>query len=566
MKKFITILSAFIMIFSLTAFAADEPEIIIDENVYDAISDSFAVSGKILNEIGNAPVNLKITYKGETADEIVYLANASAQKNGNDICFSFEPMNLPLTASGGVYEICVRGEYGGEAKVNFTYSGIGDFLDILKNIQNASTESELFGDNALSRANADKLSVDYGALEKITDKKYFSKLMLAESYTLPEEIFTESDAEKVKEALLKFRTDYKKFIVMASFYNIKSVSESEKWFNDNSEYCGFDNASAVYPYLPAVKNDKFVSRIKTDLSVDTLQKLQNSIEEMILLTSVNTGDQTTVSNVISQFPSHFTGLSSDYGKYSGSVNNKLAGKYFADYAELVAEANSIAAEKKKANSGGSSSSGGGGGSSWGGSTGGVTIGAGAVPDTTPTAPTEKFKDMQSAQWAKTAVYYLCDKGIVSGKTADTFEPNANITRAEFAKLIVMASGKAFETNENAFSDINENDWFFKYVNGAYKLGIVKGNDEGSFNPNDLITRQDMAVMIYRLMGKADENADSSVFSDYESISEYARSAVFALVNDGIINGMGNGTFNPLGFATRAQAAQMLYNMLVTGKN
>ena len=181
-----------------------------------------------------------------------------------------------------------------------------------------------------------------------------------------------------------------------------------------------------------------------------------------------------------------------------------------------------------------------------------------MPDDTKTN-NEIFTDMDGAAWAKAAVKALYEKGIVSGKTNTEFYPNNAVTRAEFAKLLVMCKNALVKDNTQYFNDVAENSWYFDYVNSAYLINAVKGDDNGNFNPNDKITRQDMAVMIYRAMNMSD--ADLPDFTDSDEISDYAVNAVGALYSKGIVSGMGNGSFAPRDFATRAQAAQMIYKLI-----
>ena len=111
-----------------------------------------------------------------------------------------------------------------------------------------------------------------------------------------------------------------------------------------------------------------------------------------------------------------------------------------------------------------------------------------------------------------------------------------------------------------FTDVNENDWYAPYIAAAKKSGIVMGDGE-KFNPNANITRQDMAVMIFRAFNMEESADERDVFYDSDLISDYAKSAVFALYEKGITRGMGNGYFAPSNFATRAESAQMIYNTI-----
>jgi len=140
-------------------------------------------------------------------------------------------------------------------------------------------------------------------------------------------------------------------------------------------------------------------------------------------------------------------------------------------------------------------------------------------------------------------------------------PNDNITRAEFVKMLVAAGNIQLEETTQVFPDVKPEDWFYSYVNTAYKMNLVIGDTAGNFNPDEKITRQDMAVILYRLIGNNVVSGSLSVFTDGEKISSYAKSAVAHLNDIGAINGMGDGTFAPFNNATRAQAAQMIFNVL-----
>lgn len=114
------------------------------------------------------------------------------------------------------------------------------------------------------------------------------------------------------------------------------------------------------------------------------------------------------------------------------------------------------------------------------------------------------------------------------------------------------------TVQVSFDDVKDGDWFADYVKKAALSGIVKGN--GSlFHPNDAITRQDAGVILYRLLGESATISESAGFTDEAQISDYAREAVTGLARAKIINGMSDGSFQPEGSLTRAQAAALIYS-------
>ena len=173
---------------------------------------------------------------------------------------------------------------------------------------------------------------------------------------------------------------------------------------------------------------------------------------------------------------------------------------------------------------------------------------------------ESFNDLEGVAWAKEAVLYLKQRGIVNGVAEGRFNPNDYVTRAEFAKLIACAGG--LEPFEEEFADVNSDDWFCKYIGACSKAGIMFGTGDGAMNPNSSITRQDAAVMIKRLADrqKALPNGEHS-FADEKSIEDYAVEAVKLLAEKGIINGYEDNTFRPGASITRAESAVILYRLL-----
>lgn len=176
-----------------------------------------------------------------------------------------------------------------------------------------------------------------------------------------------------------------------------------------------------------------------------------------------------------------------------------------------------------------------------------------------------FSDLDQAEWAKQAIMVLSVKGIVSGYGDGTFNPNGNITRAEYCQILIGAIGKTNLAADVLFNDVPSEAWYYHAVSVANSLGIVSGYGDGNFGPNDLITRQDMALMTYKaaqVMNKDVSAVRSMSFADAGSIAEYAATAVQTLADAGIINGVSDTEFAPVANATRAQAAKILYDTFV----
>lgn len=241
---------------------------------------------------------------------------------------------------------------------------------------------------------------------------------------------------------------------------------------------------------------------------------------------------------------------------SSSADDKIIAEISnVDSLDALAEKiKSILSEKKQKPSGGSGGSGGSDSSG-----GGISV---TVPaDNVLNGNNTVFSDMQEASWAETAVNYLYKKGIINGKSENMFCPNDLVKREEFVKMLVVAFDLNGEAAEPNFYDVNKSDWYYDYVVRAYKSGVVTGISAEKFGVGEYITRQDMAVMIYRIIknnSAALENAGALGFTDKNDISEYAREAVAYLRAAGVISGMDDGSFKPMEQSTRAQAANVIY--------
>ena len=150
--------------------------------------------------------------------------------------------------------------------------------------------------------------------------------------------------------------------------------------------------------------------------------------------------------------------------------------------------------------------------------------------------------------------------ILSGYLDGSFKPDNNITRAEFAKIIVSATNSFDASAASSFLDVPSESWYYYYVSTAYKLGYITGYPDGSFHPDDNITRADICTIVNRVL-KASPDGSVSTFADDWAIPDYARNSVYALASKGIVNGYADRTFAPKSYATRAQTAKIIYAAL-----
>ena len=174
-----------------------------------------------------------------------------------------------------------------------------------------------------------------------------------------------------------------------------------------------------------------------------------------------------------------------------------------------------------------------------------------------------FDDLENYAWAKTAIEHMYINRIISGKSETRFAPEDNVKREEFVKIIVN-SFELLESKEANFEDVG-GEWFREYIERGFASGIINGVSDKKFGVGENITREDMAVIIFRAINKAGLELDIEIdqtaeLSDMDEVSEYAKEAVEFLVSKGAIKGS-NGKFKPKAYATRAEAAQMIYNVI-----
>jgi len=180
----------------------------------------------------------------------------------------------------------------------------------------------------------------------------------------------------------------------------------------------------------------------------------------------------------------------------------------------------------------------------------------------PTETPFPFTDVPESRWSYPYIQQLYDAGVVSGTSATTFEPTANVTRAQFVTMLAGLQGADVSAyTSDKFSDVPAGAWYAPYVNWAAENGVVHGVSDTAFAPDAEISRQDMAAMLYRYAGQFGIQLGTGnpaiTFTDEADIADYALPAVEALQRAGVISGMPDGSFRPRDTATREQACVML---------
>lgn len=177
-----------------------------------------------------------------------------------------------------------------------------------------------------------------------------------------------------------------------------------------------------------------------------------------------------------------------------------------------------------------------------------------------------FSDVAANAWYADSVAYVRDNGLMGGTSTTTFSPNAAITRGQIAAILYRASGSPAVSGGTRFPDVANSAYYADATRWASAGGIVSGYSNGNFGPNNPITRQQLAAILWRYAGSPAASRGQD-FADESSISSYASTAVDWARANGVIGGKDGNRFDPNGSATRAQAAVMLHRyMELTGKN
>lgn len=590
----IPIMVCFIIFLITTLTMAEDitPKIIPTHAEVVLSEDKVYVDGVVENGLADRSLTLLILYPNTDVnnirvEDIATMNQTETQENpvsGGQPIFAFEPYLVQETAPTGTYTIWIKG-YGLEDVIKtFTYKGVDIIYESLDSITKATDISTAISNNY------EKIGIDGVSYISLNSeaKALINPFILSKINGLDLSKYSDyttnyASARAVKGIAVDFRNYYNDILAMGKFCDKNNAAGIKEWLQTYSDKVNLEENNKEIYRIYADMTDKQKDIVCLSLSsFNTLisyEGIRNAFYEQTLLKGIEILPWTAVKKIITDFSVKFeSGESklnwSDFSNLNStnkdSVYEKMVGKPYATldaareaFNEAVTELLSKQSEQAK---------GGNTGGNYGGSGGNISI----VPiknfplnESEEQNVTSIFEDIKSVPWAKEAINTLAQKGIISGRNTGKFEPEARVTRAEFIKILIGAFNLKQVTGENNFKDVNEGDWFYPYVLTAQKYGLATGKGDGTFGADEFITRQDMTVLLYRtvvisgvLFSGFDENV---TFKDNVEISEYAKKAVIDLANKGVVKGMEDGTFSPLGNATRAQAAKVVYEIMVVMK-
>ena len=184
---------------------------------------------------------------------------------------------------------------------------------------------------------------------------------------------------------------------------------------------------------------------------------------------------------------------------------------------------------------------------------------------TSSSPVDSFLDVNTGAWYYDAVKYAVENGLMSGTGTYTFEPNTTLSRGMIAQMLYALEGKPSISSANNFTDVSSSDWYDKAASWAQSKGIITGYEDGRFGPNDPLTREQLALILYNYAKSEGHStstkADLSKFADGTSTSPWAQQAMSWAVGEGLLSGRGVNMLYPTGTATRAEVATILMRFI-----
>ena len=335
----------------------------------------------------------------------------------------------------------------------------------------------------------------------------------------------------------------------------------------------------AYTDIINTEGKKKVIESITNKNYDDIDELKEDLYESIFLNAVYYTDKSGVENMEQILTKeNCSAVNMTLTNYfasdrKGSIHSAIASdSKCTTLSELETKLEALAKQYAQGNNQSSSGSGGTGGGTGGGSNKGSAAGSLVVFGETVNGNVHEekadkvYSDVEEGMWAYTAIKYLNGKGIVAGYEDGSFKPDNEITREQFAKILCVAAGLTpVDEPVKNFDDVDYSAWYAPYIEALLQENIINGISDKCFGVGEKISRQDVCVMLYRLTQSGSIDEDVS-FNDEENISDYAIEAVKYFAAKKIINGFPDGSFKPKNSCTRAQTCKIIYDYLNTFKN
>ena len=539
MRKILTIILVFSMI-STTVFAVPNVTTKDSENNIINISDTSVKSGKVMLTVFNP--GFDETFIASDADAAIqYFASAQSSDNG----YSFD-IKMNVLSDGGSYRAVVTSN-GQKEQLSFSFYPYETKLRLIAEINSAHSASELTLSNTVDML-LKSYNLDNFGMATSVSKEELARILINEKgsgYSLDTDKMYKTLKETINLAALNLSS--------AEAFSGNTFKYPELLLGDDISFKqAYENINAQgIIYIKNALSGKGFARNSDAQSVLKSQIILHLIQNNKSLGSGHVAD------VITGFSSYLISQGFSVSKHS-SIKNKSA---FYDYL-VSSNVSGLSALKQRFNSYSEEDTANTQGTATGPVSGSVSSNSGTAQTYIPPENKTVFSDVTDKHWAKEPIEKLSSLGIINGKGNSSFDPDGNVTRAEFTKMVIVAAGLMTNNADCTFDDVLSH-WSKDYVAASFSNGIVSGVSDDMFSPDSFISREQGATIIYRAAIKAGAAFDgnSSAFNDENEISSWAKDAVSALSAKGIINGRDGGIFAPSHNLTRAEAAKIIYYSL-----
>ncbi len=552
MKRFLCLIVSALLIFNTVVLANTNDTVEIDVNV-----KTYTIETTVKTSI-DSPLTLKV-YKLTDENTLGELVHLWQENTDVENVYTFDAYDIDENATSSMYRALINNKYGADFRV----VEIGEKSTFYKDIaQKSAEEMETFLSQSVEAGSVDFELGGYFAYPDDVKTSINECLALLELPALSETPTVEE--LEAFEAVLE--PEVARLIKTAELFTAESAIAFEDELKASAEGLGLDMKYYGDDELGLDFNSlrlRLADFVQNSFDAETVKA---TFDEASLLAIIDHAGYELITDALKYYDDVCINL--DTTKTSGFTETELnnVSKLMKQNAASLKNADDIEdmyvqCAKTVVSQGGISKPSGG---AVGGGAGGG--GSSIRPNTTTNAysqaeSTTAFSDIGNVAWAEESIEYLAKKGVISGKGDGKYYPNDLVTREELVKIIVEAFDVMADGNVD-FSDVAKDSWSYSYIAKAYNAGIINGVGENAFSPKSNITRQDMAVIIYRVAKERGiTGATISGFDDNADIADYAKDAVGVLYNAGIINGTGNNKYSPLDPVTRAQAAKVVYELL-----
>ena len=550
--------------------------------------NEFILEG-VLNRSESASVTICVIKQGADRRDLSSVLTIGQTLSADDGSFSFKTSvaeQLGGKVTDGIYDMYIDSTVSDEVKCEgISFASSQSLNSAIEALFTQADTAKLFEEESQYYNAYSAMGIPLEAYQNYPERK---SAVIADFKDLIAEI--NPNDEQVINAVC---SAFAKAVVMNGLKDA-DAQETYSLIKEYLEYLDIEYNGTELDLIIAENTSKtvFLMEYLSGKTYEHYEDLKQRFSEGIALYEINLATYGVLPEVMKKHSDTLNLSSNEYQQYSALQDNSsdkiTASKKIVDIKsktpftnrDMVLSAVKTAMSSLKTDSGSSGSGQGGGGASSGSSGGNKNFSVNALAASQNTGVVQNsqypvnqqetikiFSDLQSAQWAEESIEYLYRRGCVNGYEDGSFRPNQPIIREEFVTLLVNAFKLTDEEAQCNFADVPVNAWYYRNIASAVNAGIVNGLSEQSFGTGQNITREALAAMAYRCLGRVnfvlEDSKHSAGFTDKDQISEYAADAVEKLCGMKIISGYQDGSFLPKNTATRAEACKVLYGMLIT---